>query len=527
MTQVSGFTVKFQIQNLIVKFMCFLVLFTAVMASVSGIAIAAGKPDLLFFTSKDCDECKNVKEEFLPGFLEKFGNVFTFVELDVTDSLNVANLDSLYALEDRVGVKEEDKGYPAVYFLGTMVEGEIPVTLRLESVIKAYMANPDSMWAIHREVMARAPEKIVTSKNTGGKTVHIAYFYKQGCKKCGRALEIIGWLEKNYRNIVVEKFDIADQNNKILAVALGLRAGVPENELMSTPSFFIGARYLLSSSITRKDLSGLVDRYTKTGAEAVWKQFDDAELKNAERKIQSRFQSFSIFVIIMTGLVDGINPCAFATIVFFISYLTMIRRKGKEILMVGFAFAFAVFITYFFVGLGFFNIIKSVVNIGIVSKIIFGGTAVLCIIFGFLSIGDYFKARSGNTGEMSLQLPLFLKKRIHATIREKARMRSFVIGALIAGFMVSIFEFACTGQVYLPTIIFMLQRSDSRAVASLYLLLYNLFFIVPLLIVFGVVYMGVSSNTVGRFMEARVGMVKLVLAVVFFGVAALLLWSVL
>lgn len=508
------------------RFIRFLLLFTAAVAAVSGIVYADEKPDLLFFSSKDCDECKNVKEEFLPGFLEKYGSVFTFVELEVTDQANSANLDSLFALENRVGVKEEDKSYPAVYFLGRMVEGEISVTLHLESIVKAYMANPDSMRAINREVMARVPEKIDTSEHAGERTVHIAYFYKQGCKKCGRALEFIDWFEKNYKNIVVEKFDISDPQNKILAMALGQKTGVPENKLMSTPSFFIGTRYLLSSSMSRKNLAGLIDGYSQTGAEAVWKQFNDAELKGAERKIQSRFQSFSLFVIAMAGLGDGINPCAFATIVFFISYLTMIKRKGKEILRVGFAFALAVFVTYFLVGLGFFNIIKSVVNVDIIAKIIFVGTAALCIVFGFLSIGDYFKVRSGNTREMSLQLPMFLKKRIHATIRDKARMNSFIIGALIAGFMVSLFEFACTGQVYLPTITFMVQRSDSMTMAVLYLLLYNLFFIAPLLVVFGVVYKGVSSNTVARVMEARVGLVKLVLAGIFFSVAALMLWSV-
>ncbi|GAI26567.1 unnamed protein product, partial [marine sediment metagenome] len=78
---------------------------------------------------------------------------------------------------------------------------------------------------------------------------------------------------------------------------------------------------------------------------------------------------------------------------------------------------------------------------------------------------------------------------------------------------------------YLPTIIFMLGRSGSRLSAVFYLLVYNLFFIAPLLIVFGFVYKGVSSNAIAKIMEARVGMVKLGLAFVFFMVASLLLWS--
>ncbi|GAI51115.1 unnamed protein product, partial [marine sediment metagenome] len=74
-----------------------------------------GKPEMLFFFSKDCDECKNIKNEFLPEFLRKYQRHFTFVELDVEEP---ANIDSLFAMEDRVGVPEADKNYPAVYFMG-------------------------------------------------------------------------------------------------------------------------------------------------------------------------------------------------------------------------------------------------------------------------------------------------------------------------------------------------------------------------------------------------------------------------
>lgn len=98
-----------------------------------------------------------------------------------------------------------------------------------------------------------------------------------------------------------------------------------------------------------------------------------------------------------------------------------------------------------------------------------------------------------------------------------------IAGALIAGFTVSILEFACTGQVYLPTITYM---ATQKASALGYLLFYNALFILPLLVVFGVVYFGVSSQTIAKVMERKVGAVKLILALVFFVVAALLIWAV-
>ncbi|MHB9028265.1 MAG: hypothetical protein ACYC9O_05815 [Candidatus Latescibacterota bacterium] len=483
-------------------------------------AAAAPKPDMIFFYSKDCEHCAAIKKDVLPGFLKKYGNTIRFVELEVSEP---AHFDSLLAMESRVQFPEDQKDYPAVYFMGTLIEGEIPVGTRLESLVKAWMANPDSLEALNREVLSRKPEILESDAGGGAKPVHMAYFFKQGCKKCSRAKEIIVWLEKNYPNAKVESFDIAEERSMLLATALGLRSGEPENKLMSTPAFFAGKEYVLSGDISQKRLSDLVSGLSGAGAEPVWNSLSEEELAAAKNFIARKYDAITLAAVALAALGDGVNPCAFATILFFVSYLTMLKRKKNEIVAVGLAFAFAVFLTYFLVGLGFLNIVKSITNIELLSKIIFGGAAALCLVFGFLSISDYFKARSGKVSEMSLQLPAFLKKRIHATIREQARTRRLVLGALTAGFTVSILEFACTGQVYLPTITYMASR---KASAVGYLFLYNALFILPLLVVFGIVYYGVSSQAIARVMEQKVGAVKLVLAAVFFTVGGLLFWSV-
>ncbi|MFC1694372.1 cytochrome c biogenesis CcdA family protein, partial [Candidatus Latescibacterota bacterium] len=457
-------------------------------------------------------------------FLERYGKHFTFVELDVSQK---CVLDSLYAMESRVGVSEEDKDYPAVYFMGTMIEGAIPIGMRLESLVKSYLANPDSMTVVDREVMSRIPEQVKPEISESAKIVSLAYFYKHGCKECSRAEEIIEWLKSTYPYVDVDIFDIGETHGKLLATVLGKRNAVPENRLMSTPVFFAEDEFILSENISRKKLVEVVEKYAHAGARAFWRDMSNEELNRAEGTVIEIFRSFTFFAVVLAGLGDGINPCAFATILFFVSYLGMIGRKRKEILIVGLTFALAVFLTYFLVGLGFFKVIEQMSHIELVSKIIFVGTAILCILFGFLSIYDYFQARSGKISDMKLQLPAFLKKRIHSTIRDKVRMKSFVAGALAIGFIVSLLELACTGQVYLPTIVFMVGKEGYNLRAMMYLLLYNICFITPLLIVFGVVYFGVSSRAIATLMEARVGMVKLVLATVFFAIAGLLLWTVL
>jgi thiol-disulfide isomerase/thioredoxin len=305
---------------------------------------AEDKPVMLFYYSNDCEHCINVKTDFLPGFLQKYGKHVAFVELEVS---NVTYRDSLFVMESRLSIPESEKDYPAVYFMGTMLEGEIPVRLRLETLVKNYLSNPDSARKLDSEVMARIPEDVRPSSHGTEKTVYLAYFFKKGCKKCSRAEEIIQWMKSYYTLVEIDQFDVADKENKILAAALGIKTGVPKKRIMGTPVFFVGGDdYVLSESISRKHLGDIVRKYAKTGTKPVWRNMNAQELALARDFIEEQFRSFKLAAIALAGLGDGINPCAFATILFFVSYLGMVGRKRNEILITGLTFACAVFITY-------------------------------------------------------------------------------------------------------------------------------------------------------------------------------------
>jgi cytochrome c biogenesis protein CcdA len=218
----------------------------------------------------------------------------------------------------------------------------------------------------------------------------------------------------------------------------------------------------------------------------------------------------------VAGLVDGVNPCAFATIIFLISYLAFVGRHRREVLLAGLAFTAAVLITYLTIGIGLFQFLHRLSFLNQVAQIVYLLVAVLVIILGIISLYDYHRIRRGHKpGEMKLQLPLFLKRRIHDTIRRRSRSRNLVLGAFITGAIVSVLELACTGQVYLPTIVFVTGVSGLKTHAFLYLLLYNLLFILPLVIVFLLSYVGVSSAQLAAAVEAHLDRVKLALGLFF------------
>jgi cytochrome c biogenesis protein CcdA len=88
------------------------------------------------------------------------------------------------------------------------------------------------------------------------------------------------------------------------------------------------------------------------------------------------------------------------------------------------------------------------------------------------------------------------------------------------GFLISIFELACTGQVYFPTIVYMVQ-GENRSLGYLLLAVYNFGFIVPLLAVFLLAYAGVGSERITKAFQKNLGAVKLGLAGLFVALAVL------
>jgi hypothetical protein len=151
---------------------------------------------------------------------------------------------------------------------------------------------------------------------------------------------------------------------------------------------------------------------------------------------------------------------------------------------------------------------------------------VLALVLAILSVSDFLAARRGKPDEMRLKLPTAWRKQINKVIREGSQLRAFVAVAFATGFIISLIELACTGQVYLPTILFVMSVPEMRAKAVSYLLLYNILFIIPLVVVFGLAYAGTSSQKMAAFVSKQTATVKLLTAAIFFVLAVWLLYTV-
>lgn len=358
----------------------------------------------------------------------------------------------------------------------------------------------------------------------------LTVFYSPACHKCIKAKsELMPNIKEKFKGkLNIEYRDITDvENYKLL---LGLQEKQNLKMKNTLPVFYLEGHFLNGEADLAHSLIPFISESLK------------GPLKTNGRLPQINFilrlKGIEPVIIISAGLIDGINPCAFTVIVFFISFLAFQGYKKRELIVIGLAFIFAVFLTYILVGLGIFRFLYSLRQFYIVSKIIYYLIAIFCFILSLFALYDlWLFIKSGKTEGMILQLPPAIKSRIHAIIglhyrktkegkAETTSQKHFfklIMSAFITGFLVSLLEAVCTGQLYLPTIAFVLKDASLRLRALGYLLLYNLMFIVPLLIVLLFALLGTTSEGFSNFIKNHMATVKLSMAIIFLGLGILIL----
>jgi cytochrome c biogenesis protein CcdA len=350
--------------------------------------------------------------------------------------------------------------------------------------------------------------------------IELRYYYTPGCRSCEEFLSAdLPDLEARYGYAFrVERRDLLDAAayEELAAFASSTGAAVT-----AVPALRIGDLLLQGDAEIRDRLPGLLVARASAGG-AAW----TAPAAQSPAAVQPAAPSaagsarLAMLPVMAAGLIDGVNPCAFTTLIFLLASLALAGRGRREVLVIGALFSLGVFLTYLGVGFGLFAALRAASAISLVSAILRWVLFAALVAFAGLSVHDYFLIRAGKASEMLLQLPGALKGRIHASIRARSRSAALAGSSLVLGFLVSIFEFACTGQVYLPTLAY-LARVQKRADALGLLILYNFCFIVPLLAVFAATYLGVSSKRITVLFQAHMGAVKLALALAFLGLAAM------
>lgn len=346
----------------------------------------------------------------------------------------------------------------------------------------------------------------------------VQFFYSSNCNDCfGILNETIPAIRQKYlEQIRIEIFDIGIEENYLKLLLFEKQFGVAENESIVV---FIGDTAYLAGG---KRIKGDIDSAIKNALISQG-EIKPVAVKQDRALLVEKFNSFGISGIVIAGFLDGINPCAFTIILFLISFLSFAGKSRRQVLLASVFFIAAVFLAYFLIGAGVFGVLQKLGEYRLLSRIIYYTALVFIFGLAVLALYDiitYFRANK--TKGMILQVPESFKKKIHSTLRNKLLTGSLIFGAFASGFLVSLFEAVCTGQMYVPTIIFVSRIPELKIHALLYLLLYNFMFIVPLVFVSVLFFAGVSSQRLNEFSRKNFVFVKIAIFAFFTGMGIVL-----
>lgn len=213
--------------------------------------------------------------------------------------------------------------------------------------------------------------------------------------------------------------------------------------------------------------------------------------------------------IIMTALVDSINPCAIGVLILLISSLVAAKKKDK-MLKVGMLYIGAVFLTYFLYGLGLIGFLAVIPQS--VAEYISIFVGMIVVLAGIIEIKDYFWYGEG----FSLAIPHKYVEKI------KEKMKNVSIGTvLFLGVFVASVELPCTGGPYLAITLLLSQNFNLGAL--LMLILYNIIFVLPLVVILVMVLLGVNVSKVQNWKQNNKSYMRLFTGLLLIGLGWLLM----
>lgn len=354
--------------------------------------------------------------------------------------------------------------------------------------------------------------------------VTIDFFYTSGCSDCRQVdEEILPELRERFEGFYdLNHYNLINYSNILVMIAYQNALNITEDESVC---MVVDYKHVFNGLLEIKEgLFKCVNDCIAAGLAPGRREPEpilvDGRVDKSMANIKMR--TFTVWTIITAGLIDGINPCSFSTIIFFMSLLAVFKVKGRSLMLLGVSFCLASFVTYLAIGFGLLHLIYMLEGF---AKIKVGVETTVMIALGvlaYLSFRDAYNYRkTGKTGDVILQMPNTVKKGIHGAMRKGLNMGSITAGGLFAGICVTVLESVCTGQMYVPVLVIVISSGVSRMRALLYLLLYNLMFIVPLTTVFIVTYFGTNTTLLIEWSKKNVTVSKVLMGMFFIIMAVL------
>ncbi len=325
------------------------------------------------------------------------------------------------------------------------------------------------------------------------------YFYASWCAHCRNVDEYFE--EKGfYEKYEIIKLDYDKEDNKALLAKIFSDKGYKN---VGIPAIVIDDQLFSGDELIIKNFEKKTENSKGTAVDFV-NGFAGEKNKISENNL-------SLSVVVGAALVDAINPCAFAVLIILVA--TVIGAQGrKKALWSGLFFSLAVFVSYFLMGLGLYKVITAFDLPKIISIVV----GVLAIVIGLANLKDAF----WHGKVFLMEVPMSWRPRMKSILQ---RVTS-PLGALGAGFLVSLFLLPCTSGPYIVVLGLLAERVELAKTVSL-LTLYNLIFVLPMVVITLAMYFGLRGGKMEQWRTKNIHLLHGVAGVIMVGIGVYLVAS--
>jgi len=310
------------------------------------------------------------------------------------------------------------------------------------------------------------------------------YFFSETCVHCYKVDQYFT-ANNFYNDYEIKKLDTANAENlKTLNEFFDVFEVRSENRgwpvVFFEDKMLVGDQPIISNFKTEIKMASAAEFPTPESVKKSLQEKSNIIQPKKETKL-----SVPIPLLIGAAFVDASNPCALAVLILLLA--TVMAAKGKNrALMSGLAFSLAIFSSYLLMGLGFYRAIST---FGL-PKFISLGVGILSVIIGLANLKDVFWYGK----VFIMEVPLSWRPKMQEIIKKVTSP----LGALGAGFVVSLFLVPCSSGPYIVILGLLAEKTNMGKTLPL-LILYNFIFVLPMIIITLAMYFG--SARMGK-MEA-------------------------
>jgi len=377
--------------------------------------------------------------------------------------------------------------------------------------------------SLHAAESADAPvTEWVTVDAAGDVSVHLYFFWTATCPHCQRAKPFVEALPARYPWLTLHShvLDRAHRENVSMYVDM---ARALEKKAGSVPAFLYCGKMFTGYDEELTTGAFLVDGLLECHAKALE---TDGRIETAESEPAAEEPALSIpllgeinvealslpaLTLVLAGL-DSFNPCAFFVLLFLLSLLVHARSR-QRMLIIGGTFVFFSGFIYFLFMAAWLNLFLVIGNTQWVTL----GAGLVALILGLINVKDFVWFKRG----VSLSIPDDAKPKLYERMRGLVaadNLAAMMVGAIALSIAANSYELLCTAGF--PMVFTRALTLNDLPTSSyyLYLVFYNVIYVIPLLLIVGVFVATLGSRKLsereGRVLKLLSGLMMFELGIV-------------